>query len=105
MIIDAVSVKCVVLFIPPRSGGFVDRSYPNMLVVSFGVRDADCSADVGFATSTSKGDSESIITCCQVAMKLSLLADRFKKEMLAYEVKRQERDHQGSVLTLSLIHI
>ena len=68
-----------------------------MLVVSFGLRDADCNPGVGKIGSTSKDDSESIITCCRVAMKLSLLAEKFKGEMLQYETKRQKKDNLGSL--------
>ena len=75
-----------------RAGGFIDRSYPNMVVASFGVRDADVNNGSHMEGATSKEESESIVQCCEVAMKLSLLSEKFKKEMLQYEAKRRKKD-------------
>ena len=81
-------------------GGFVDRDYPHMLVATFGIRDADLSpsSNSGSVAASLTG-SETMVSCSRCAMKLALLAQKYRQQMIRYE-HNNKKDHQSSSLRL-----
>ena len=112
-----------------RAGGFIDRAYPNVIIVSFGLRDADVARvsnidewerggeyrgtedgverDSSAAAIDSKAakatsapsatlagtpDADSTVVCSRVAMKLALLAAKFRRAMVRYEYAHRVKE-------------
>jgi len=70
-----------------RSGGFIDRNYPNMIVATFGIRDADSSTDrTTLGPSVLQRDGDTIVDCNRCAMKLALLAQKYREQMTRYQL-------------------
>ena len=83
-----------------RSGGFIDRDYPNMIVATFGIRDADCSPEYGNSGGSSSSvagtTKETMVQCSRCAMQLSLLAQTYRQQMLRYQLNHGTNSKKNS---------
>ena len=96
-----------------RSGGFIDRDYPNMIVATFGIRDADCSPEYGnsgvSSSSVTATTKETMVQCSRCAMQLSLLAQTYRQQMLRYQLNhgttsKKNSEHSQLLITHVGVH-
>ena len=68
-----------------------------MIVATFGIRDADSSTDrTTLGPSVLQRDGDTIVDCNRCAMKLALLAQKYREQMTRYQLNNSSSNSKSN---------